>query len=144
MSKSMRTAEGFTLHMQWIEQFVREAEQAIEQEHIKTTAQTVLFYAGMHVQLEKQSALQTGQPLVRGRDETRDWLLAPEEEIVNEAMKLVPSSIHRLLQLSLRAVMEEGESCLSDGECSYVHTYAGVYITRVKEQAGQLATHWLH
>jgi hypothetical protein len=121
MSKNMRTAEGFTLHMQWIEQFVREAEQALEQENVKTTAQTVLFYAGMN-----------------------DWLLAPEEEIVKEALKLAPPSFHRLLQLSLRTVLEDEEISLSEGERTYIHTYAGLYIGRVKEQVGQLATHWLH
>jgi hypothetical protein len=144
----MRTAEGFTLHMQWIEQFVREAEQALEQENVKTTAQTVLFYAGMHVQIEKQSALQTGQPPsqphVRGMEATNDWLLAPEEEIVKEALKLAPPSFHRLLQLSLRTVLEDEEISLSAGERTYIHTYAGLYIGRVKEQVGQLATHWLH
>jgi hypothetical protein len=122
MSRSMRTAEGFTLHMQWIEQFVREAEQALEQADVKTTAQTVLFYAGMHVD---------------------DWLLAPEE-IVKEALKLVPTAFHRLLQLSLRAVIEDGACSLSDGERAYIHTYAGLYISRVQEQAGQLAARWLH
>lgn len=134
--------------MQWIEQFVREAEQALELENVKTTAQTVLFYAGMHVQIEKQSAPQTGQPPlqphIREMEGTSDWLLAPEEEIVKEALKLAPPSFYRLLQLSLRTVIEDGDFSLTDDERSYIHTYAGLYIGRVKEQVGQFATHWLH
>jgi hypothetical protein len=123
MSKSMRAAERSNLHMQWIEQFLIEAEQAVEQENVKTTAQTVLFHAGLQA--------------------NTDCLLTSEEEIVHTALQLTPEPFHRLLQLSLRTVIEK-EISYSPEDLKYMHTYSGLYISWVKEQADRLAAQWLH
>ncbi|SFL72478.1 hypothetical protein SAMN03159341_10915 [Paenibacillus sp. 1_12] len=149
--KTMRTTEGFTLHMQWIEQFVMEAEQALELENVRTTAQTVLFYAGMHVQIEKQQATSQVQQLngtlqaVSAQKETiNDWLLAPEEEVVKAALEITAESFHPLLKLSLRTVIEDEESLLTLEERTYIHSFASRYISQIKEKVNGFGTYWLH
>ncbi|MEK3912876.1 hypothetical protein [Paenibacillus sp. FSL H7-0331] len=152
MIKSMRTTEGFTLHMQWIEQFVKEAEQALELENVRTTAQTVLFYAGMHVQIEKQQAAASQDHQLNGSHQagssqtetTNDWLLAPEEEVVKAALEITAESFHPLLKLSLQTVIEDEERLLTLEERTYIHSYASRYISQIKEKVNQFGTYWLH
>jgi hypothetical protein len=150
--KSMRTTEGFTLHMQWIEQFVKEAEQALELENAKTTAQTVLFYAGMHVQIEKQQAAASQVHHLKGDPQAcpgqtepiNDWLLAPEEEVVSAALEITAEAFHPLLKLSLQTVIADEESLLTLEERTYIHSYASRYISQIKEKVNRFGTYWLH
>jgi hypothetical protein len=140
VNKGPISTESFSLHMQWIDQFVRESEQALamNQDNIRAAAQTVLFYAGMHVQIQR--------PIQQETDAVYDWLLAPEEEVVEAAVELVPPSLQRLLRLSLQAVadMEREASSLTAKDKDYIRAQAGAYICRVREQVNQLAVRWLH
>jgi hypothetical protein len=136
MIKSSITAEGLNLHMQWIDQFVWESKQAMEQKNVLSIAQTVIFYASLHVQMEQQMKQETHA--------FNDWLLAPEEEVVGAALKLIPPSVQRLLHISLRVVMEIEKLSLTSDEEAYIRAHGLTYISGVREQVNRFADQWLH
>ncbi|TDF93858.1 hypothetical protein [Paenibacillus piri] len=127
------------LQLHWAEQFANESEQAIDAEDMPAVARTVLFYAGL--QLEMMFPPASIQPFPVKDAAAQDWLLAPEEEIVRALPERDPQADRRLLHLALLAVKP---APLSIEERHELRARAAVYIRSIGERLRHFTEQWLH
>ncbi|MBE1447398.1 hypothetical protein [Paenibacillus sp. OAS669] len=128
-------ADSRLLQMHWTEQFIKESQLAIERETIAETAQTVLFYASLYLELEEQKDTD-----LRARGQS-SWL-SSEQEIVAKALELVPAAYHGLLQMCSLISSLTVDLELQDNELKALRLKASSFIDYVGERA-QLE-HWFH
>jgi hypothetical protein len=133
------TAEGFPLQVHWADQFMNETERSIDLEEVQVVAQTVLFYAGILLELECSSVLPSAASTETPKT---DWMLAPEEEVVYESIKLVSPAYHRVLHLSLYTISPSGISPLSQDEEIELRAHACPFIRSVRSRLHQLPNTW--
>ncbi|ULL13630.1 hypothetical protein DVH26_03695 [Paenibacillus sp. H1-7] len=136
MNRLLLSAECRPLQMQWAEQFIKESELTIVNECITEAAQTVLFYAGLLLELEGQNDSE------RAYAEQTSWLAA-EEEVVEQVLPYVPKMYHGLLKLCLMVSSLNAELELEPGELAAIRGNAYSFIAYVRGRTHQLAD-WFH
>ncbi|MDF2960538.1 MAG: hypothetical protein K0S39_2273 [Paenibacillus sp.] len=142
MKGSFIHQEGSRLQLHWADQFMNESERSIEEVDAGTVARTVLFYAGLQLELLFPPA---HLPLLHEEAAAaKDWLLASEEDIVEASLERVTRADRRLLQLSLHTVRLHKASALSPEAESELRAYAGPYIRSARERLHRLAEQWFH
>ncbi|MCS7463260.1 hypothetical protein N0M98_24355 [Paenibacillus doosanensis] len=125
------------LQTPWTEQFIRESEWTIERESIAEAAQTVLFYAGLYLDLETQLYA----PLPAG--EKGPWLLS-EEEVVTRAVRTLPQTYHSMLQLCLLISTLPVDLELEAEEVKALRAQAVSFVVYVRKLAEYHFAEWFH
>lgn len=136
MNGLQTSAECRALRMHWSEQFIKESELTIVHDRLAEAAQTVLFYAGLLLELESQH-----DPHCPAAEKA-SWFAA-EEEVVEKLLPSVPKTYHGLLKLCLMVSSLPVELELEPSELAALRGNAFSFIAYVRDRTHQLAD-WFH